>query len=335
MDYKKAYKKYHSSKKAKTERAMRNAAGRIMKKLGKKKAGYEVDHIIPISKGGTNDQDNLRMIPKSINRKLGQGITTSIRREKDVYEGKKKKLSKKQLKIAQAAPPPDEITGADFAALRAKKDKKIDEFVSQIDERKRKRKIRKYATPGEKSYRAKNYGGGKKRLKDFERAAHEYRKGNVKKAAAIRQRMEKKHMAESSKLDRNTLKEMIEEILQFEMLENFMIEMDVLEDVDELMLNERKKRRKRRKSKKKAKSKGGGLSAAVKKSLDKKADRRCLTRGSVYSEFRKGLAAFLSSGSRKGMSAHQWAHARVNSANPSKSWASVKKRKKCPKKKKK
>jgi len=250
---------------------------------------------------------------------------------------KKKKLSKKQLKIAQAAPPPDEITGADFAALRKqKKEKSLDEFVNNLDE-----KVRKKATPGEKSYRRRKYGATtKKRQSGFERAAHEYRKGNVKKAAAIRQRMEKKHMAESSKLDRDTLKEMIEEVLQFEMLENFMIEMDVLEDVDELMLNERKKRRKRRKSKKrkskkKAKSKGGGLSAAVKKSLDKKADRRCLTRGSVYSEFRKGLAAFLSSGSRKGMSAHQWAHARVNSANPSKSWASVKKRKKCPKKKKK
>ena len=137
-------------------------------------------------------------------------------------------------------------------------------------------------------------------------------------------------MSESSKLDRNTLKEMIEEILQFEMLENFMIEMDVLEDVDELMLNEKKKRKKKKKKKK-----GGGLSAAVKKSLDKKADRRCLTRGSVYSEFRKGLAAFLSSGSRKGMSAHQWAHARVNSANPSKSWAVVKKRKTTKKKAKK
>jgi len=256
---------------------------------------------------------------------------------------KKKKLSKKQLKIAQAAPPPDEITGADFKALRDKKKKenKLDEFVESLDERKKRRKIRKKATPGEKTYRRSKYGATtKKRQSGFERAAYEYRKGNVKKAAAIRQRMEKKHMAESSKLDRDTLKEMIEEILQFEMLENFMIEMDVLEDVDELMLNERKKRRKRRKSKKrkskkKAKSKGGGLSAAVKKSLDKKADRRCLTRGSVYSEFRKGLAAFLSSGSRKVMSAHQWAHARVNSANPSKSWASVKKRKKCPKKKKK
>ena len=69
------------------------------------------------------------------------------------------------------------------------------------------------------------------------------------------------------------------------------------------------------------------LSAKVKKSLDKKADKRGLTRGSVYKEFEKGLAAFATSGSRKGMTAHQWAHARVNSANPSKKWAVVKKSK--------
>lgn len=69
------------------------------------------------------------------------------------------------------------------------------------------------------------------------------------------------------------------------------------------------------------------LSAKTKKSLDKKADKRGLTRGSVYREFEKGLAAYASSGSRKGMTAHQWAHARVNSATPSKSWAVVKKKK--------
>jgi len=42
-------------------------------------------------------------------------------------------------------------------------------------------------------------------------------------------------------------------------------------------------------------------------------------------EYIKGLGAFYSSGSRPGMSAHQWAMARVNSASPSKSWANVKK----------
>ena len=75
------------------------------------------------------------------------------------------------------------------------------------------------------------------------------------------------------------------------------------------------------------------LSKATKATLKKKAEKRGLTPGSVYAEYRKGLAAYASSGSRKGMSAHQWAHARVNSATPSKPWAVVKKSKAKKKKK--
>jgi len=70
------------------------------------------------------------------------------------------------------------------------------------------------------------------------------------------------------------------------------------------------------------------LSKATKATLKKKAEKRGLTPSSVYAEFRKGLAAWASSGSRKGMSQHQWAHARVNAATPSKPWAVVKKAKK-------
>ena len=88
------------------------------------------------------------------------------------------------------------------------------------------------------------------------------------------------------------------------------------------------KKRSTKKGKKKAarrKSSAGGLSAATKETLKKKAHKRGLTPSSVYAEFRKGLAAWATSGSRKGMSQHQWAHARVNSATPSKPWAVVKK----------
>ncbi len=74
------------------------------------------------------------------------------------------------------------------------------------------------------------------------------------------------------------------------------------------------------------------LSKATKASLKKKAEKRGLTPSSVYAEFRKGLAAWASSGSRKGMGQHQWAHARVNAATPSKPWAVVKKAKKKKKK---
>ena len=90
------------------------------------------------------------------------------------------------------------------------------------------------------------------------------------------------------------------------------------------------KKRSAKKGKRKAakkKSSSGGLSAATKETLKKKAEKRGLTPSSVYAEYRKGLAAWATSGSRKGMSQHQWAHARVNSANPSKSWAVVKKAK--------
>jgi len=76
------------------------------------------------------------------------------------------------------------------------------------------------------------------------------------------------------------------------------------------------------------------LSKKTKETLKKKAEKRGLTPSSVYAEFKKGLAAWASSGSRKGMSQHQWAHARVNSATPSKPWAVVKKAKKKKSKKK-
>ena len=99
--------------------------------------------------------------------------------------------------------------------------------------------------------------------------------------------------------------------------------------LDEAKRKKKKKAKKKAKKKKKSKKKSssGGLSAATKATLKKKAEKRGLTPGSVYAEYRKGLAAFYTSGSRKGMTAHQWAMARVNSANPSKSWACVKKKK--------
>ena len=72
----------------------------------------------------------------------------------------------------------------------------------------------------------------------------------------------------------------------------------------------------------------GNLSKKTLATLKKKAEKRGFTPSSVYAEFRKGLAAYYSSGSRRGMTPQQWAHARVNSATPSKPWAVVKKAKK-------
>ena len=133
---------------------------------------------------------------------------------------------------------------------------------------------------------------------DFKKAKELRKKGKAKQAKELEQRaykrrdrMEKKERAKNESLIRALIEAMLDE-----------------DDLNEDDLDEE-------------------LSTKTKKSLDKKADKRGLTRGSVYKEFEKGLAAFATSGSRKGMSAHQWAHARVNSANPSKKWAVVKKSK--------
>ena len=114
------------------------------------------------------------------------------------------------------------------------------------------------------------------------------------------------------------------------------------EFIREALLDEAKRKRKKRKSVKKSTSKrraakkgrkkaagakkgksSSGLSAKTRATLRKKAESRGFTVGSVVKEYKRGLAAWASSGSRKGMSQHQWAMARVNSAAPSKSWSCV------------
>ena len=116
---------------------------------------------------------------------------------------------------------------------------------------------------------------------------------------------------------------------------NMLNRRQVRELLNEIFLDiiEEKKRRKKRKKKRKSKSKkkktsSKTLSKKTKETLRKKARAKGYTPGSVYTEYRKGLGAYYSSGSRKGMSAHQWAMARVNSAlQGGKSWATVKKSK--------
>ena len=47
--------------------------------------------------------------------------------------------------------------------------------------------------------------------------------------------------------------------------------------------------------------------------LKSKAEKSKFTQGQLRKVYNKGLAAYASSGSRKGMTSHQWAMARVNS----------------------
>lgn len=85
------------------------------------------------------------------------------------------------------------------------------------------------------------------------------------------------------------------------------------------MRHKRKKRtvtkRKRPTTRKKAapRRKAKPLSAAVIKSLKAKAKKSGKSLTTLKKVYRRGQGAFLSSGSRPGMTMSRWAHARVNS----------------------
>ncbi|MDD5219671.1 MAG: HNH endonuclease signature motif containing protein [Candidatus Bipolaricaulis sp.] len=66
-DYKKEYKDFHGKPKQIKERAERNKARR---EAGLKKGDKrEVDHKVPLSKGGTNGKKNTRVVSRHVNRK--------------------------------------------------------------------------------------------------------------------------------------------------------------------------------------------------------------------------------------------------------------------------
>ena len=62
-DYKEEYKQYHSSDKAKKDRAARNKASRA-----KGVSGKDVDHTKPLRSGGSTSLTNTRVRSRSANR---------------------------------------------------------------------------------------------------------------------------------------------------------------------------------------------------------------------------------------------------------------------------
>ena len=72
-DYKKEYRESHGKPEQIANRAARNKARREMeKKVGKQALkDKEVDHIKPLSKGGSNSASNLQILPAMLNRMKG------------------------------------------------------------------------------------------------------------------------------------------------------------------------------------------------------------------------------------------------------------------------
>lgn len=70
----KAYDRWYDSRPInKKKRAARNKARRMLEREGKVSPGQDVDHIKPLSKGGTSDRSNLRVVSRSKNRGWRKG----------------------------------------------------------------------------------------------------------------------------------------------------------------------------------------------------------------------------------------------------------------------
>jgi 5-methylcytosine-specific restriction endonuclease McrA len=78
-NYKKEYARDHASTKDKKARAKRNAANRKLKPG----PGKEVDHKVPLSKGGGNGKSNLRVVTRAANRKKAakRKITRTVKKK--------------------------------------------------------------------------------------------------------------------------------------------------------------------------------------------------------------------------------------------------------------
>ena len=81
-DYKKENELYKSKPEQIKLRVARNKARRMMVKAGKvsKGDGKDVDHIVPLSKGGSNTPSNMRIKSKSANSSFPRNSNGSLKR---------------------------------------------------------------------------------------------------------------------------------------------------------------------------------------------------------------------------------------------------------------
>lgn len=83
-DYKREVELYTSKPEVVKKRVEQNKARRIMEREGKvsKGDGKDVDHRVPLSKGGTSDKSNLRVVPASTNRSFSRNSDSSLKNQR-------------------------------------------------------------------------------------------------------------------------------------------------------------------------------------------------------------------------------------------------------------
>ena len=81
-NYAQEYAAYQGTEEQKKNRAMRNAARREAEKRGLVRKGdnMDIDHKRPISKGGGNNNGNLRAVPAGKNRSFARNSDGSMKR---------------------------------------------------------------------------------------------------------------------------------------------------------------------------------------------------------------------------------------------------------------
>jgi hypothetical protein len=92
-DYKREVAEYTSRPSVIRKRSMQNAARAEMEKAGKvhKGDGKDVDHAKPLSKGGSNDKQNLRAVPAGENRSFSRNADGSLKSQTSTKERKRRK----------------------------------------------------------------------------------------------------------------------------------------------------------------------------------------------------------------------------------------------------
>lgn len=80
-NYAKEYENYDGTPAVKKKRALRNKARRQLEKEGvvHKGDGKDVDHKVPLSKGGSAERSNLRVKPASANRSYKRNSDGSMK----------------------------------------------------------------------------------------------------------------------------------------------------------------------------------------------------------------------------------------------------------------
>lgn len=83
-DYKTEYKKYHSSEEQRHNRSLRTIARNQANSDGRtsKGDGRDLDHIRPLSKGGSNSKSNTRVVSASSNRSFSRNKDGSLKSQR-------------------------------------------------------------------------------------------------------------------------------------------------------------------------------------------------------------------------------------------------------------